>query len=191
MDNLLKRAARSMVHRAGLVTRGRADTLARALERAQAKIADLKKDVETARAETKAWRANAAAAATQVNALKAQLESARLQPAKTRAAAATDVAARRGDAAAPADKRAARFEHDLDEMRERHEKHRARLAELRDKAQWSESALRLAREQLMAVEVKLDIIEGAVTVLDNRTRAALAAGDAADKTVGLNMRDVT
>ncbi len=31
------------------------------------------------------------------------------------------------------------------------------------------------REQLMAVEVKLDMIEGAITVLDTRTRAALAA----------------
>ena len=33
------------------------------------------------------------------------------------------------------------------------------------------------REQLMAVEVKLDIIEGAITVLDARTRAALAAAE--------------
>ena len=36
----------------------------------------------------------------------------------------------------------------------------------------TERALGVAREQLMAIEVKMDILEGAANVLDARTRAA-------------------
>jgi len=52
----------------------------------------------------------------------------------------------------------------------------------RDQAEWkamqsrlaeSERALAIAREQLMAIEVKLDILEGAANVLDARTRSAV------------------
>jgi hypothetical protein len=55
-------------------------------------------------------------------------------------------------------------------MRERREEVqslRARLAE-------AERELMVAREHLMAIEVKLDILEGAANVLDVRTRAAIA-----------------
>ena len=37
----------------------------------------------------------------------------------------------------------------------------------------TERALAVAREQLMAVEVKMDILEGAANVLDARTRSAI------------------
>jgi chromosome segregation ATPase len=53
----------------------------------------------------------------------------------------------------------------------RHEK----LEDMRGRLSGAEQSLRLGREHLMAIEVKLDIIEGAITVLDQRTRAALAA----------------
>ena len=52
----------------------------------------------------------------------------------------------------------------------------------RDEAEWkamqsrlaeSERALAIAREQLMAIEVKLDILEGAANVLDARTRSVV------------------
>ena len=52
----------------------------------------------------------------------------------------------------------------------------------RDEAEWkamqsrlteSERALAIAREQLMAIEVKLDILEGAANVLDARTRSTV------------------
>ena len=52
----------------------------------------------------------------------------------------------------------------------------------RDQAEWkamqgrlteSERSLAIAREQLMAIEVKLDILEGAANVLDARTRSAV------------------
>jgi hypothetical protein len=38
----------------------------------------------------------------------------------------------------------------------------------------AEQALGLAREHLMAIDVKLDILEGAANVLDLRTRAAIS-----------------
>ena len=37
----------------------------------------------------------------------------------------------------------------------------------------AEQALSVAREHLMAIDVKLDILEGAANVLDTRTRAAV------------------
>jgi len=52
-------------------------------------------------------------------------------------------------------------------MRERRESLRTRLIE-------AERELMVAREHLMAIEVKLDILEGAATVLDVRTRAAIS-----------------
>lgn len=40
----------------------------------------------------------------------------------------------------------------------------------------TERALAIARDQLMAIEVKLDILEGAANVLDARTRASVDQG---------------
>ena len=45
---------------------------------------------------------------------------------------------------------------------------------LRERLEGAERELVTAREQLMAVEVKLDILEGAANVLDLRTRAAIS-----------------
>ena len=39
----------------------------------------------------------------------------------------------------------------------------------------AEQNLTLAREHLVSVETKLDIVEGAIDALDRRTRAVLAA----------------
>ena len=56
---------------------------------------------------------------------------------------------------------------------------RRKVANARDAGEWktmetrlaeTERALAIAREQLMAIEVKLDILEGAANVLDARTR---------------------
>jgi len=57
-----------------------------------------------------------------------------------------------------------------DQHRQRHDdvgKLRARLAD-------AERELMVARDHLMAIEVKLDILEGAANVLDLRTRAAVS-----------------
>jgi hypothetical protein len=47
------------------------------------------------------------------------------------------------------------------------------MAKLREQLVTTERELILAREHLMAIEVKLDILEGAANVLDSRTRAAI------------------
>ena len=49
----------------------------------------------------------------------------------------------------------------------------AELENLQNQLASTERELALAREHLMAVEVKLDILEGAANVLDIRTRAAV------------------
>jgi len=45
--------------------------------------------------------------------------------------------------------------------------------QLRERLETTERELAAAREHLMAIEVKLDILEGAANVLDVRTRTAL------------------
>lgn len=47
------------------------------------------------------------------------------------------------------------------------------VGQLRDQLIETERELILAREHLMAIEVKLDILEGAANVLDTRTRVAI------------------
>jgi hypothetical protein len=47
------------------------------------------------------------------------------------------------------------------------------VGELQNQLAQTERELMLAREHLMAIEVKLDILEGAANVLDARTRSAI------------------
>jgi hypothetical protein len=56
------------------------------------------------------------------------------------------------------------------EKTHRAEEHAIRL---RDQLAATQRELMLAREHLMAIEVKLDILEGAANVLDARTRTAI------------------
>ena len=49
----------------------------------------------------------------------------------------------------------------------------AAVLDLKERLTRAERELTMAREQLMAIEVKLDILEGAANVLDVRTRTAL------------------
>jgi len=62
----------------------------------------------------------------------------------------------------------AKLRSSIDKWKQRHEdikKLRARLAD-------TERELMVARDHLMAIEVKLDILEGAANVLDKRTRSS-------------------
>lgn len=56
------------------------------------------------------------------------------------------------------------------------EEMKATLRDALQKIAWAEKTTQLGREHLMAIEVKLDIVEGAIKVLDQRTRAALESG---------------
>jgi hypothetical protein len=57
------------------------------------------------------------------------------------------------------------------------------LTKLKDQLARTERELLLAREHLMAIEVKLDILEGAANVLDSRTRVAIAQSSRSGATV--------
>jgi hypothetical protein len=46
------------------------------------------------------------------------------------------------------------------------------VKKLRDRLNDTERELMVARDHLMAIEVKLDILEGAANVLDKRTRSS-------------------
>jgi predicted nucleic acid-binding Zn-ribbon protein len=66
-------------------------------------------------------------------------------------------------------------EREMQQWKARDEKHLGQLAEVRERMERAERAVALSREHLMATETKLDIVEGAIGVLDARTRAALQA----------------
>lgn len=66
--------------------------------------------------------------------------------------------------------RVAKAERELEQVRARDEKHLTQLAEMRERVERAERAVALSREHLMATETKLDVIEGAISVLDSRTR---------------------
>lgn len=152
MKAMMRKAAHAAARRVGLAPRSRVDELADSVQRGQTKIAELKKALEEARAEIRRWKTKAEEAA------------------RTAAASAKDESGKLA-------KRYEKVEEELARIREREEKHRARIADLHERAETAQRALRIAREQLMAIEVKLDMVEGALTVLDGRTRAALAASD--------------
>lgn len=57
---------------------------------------------------------------------------------------------------------------------EKQKQRREDIQKLRLRLADAERELVVAREHLMAIEVKLDILEGAANVLDSRTRAAIA-----------------
>ncbi len=79
-----------------------------------------------------------------------------------------------------------RLEHRIEKLTTEAQTDRARLEARREKdaeriqlrLDAAERDLRHAREHLMLVEVKLDVLEGAANVLDQRTRTVLAAADA-------------
>jgi len=67
-------------------------------------------------------------------------------------------------------KSAEKLQHAMDKWRARQD----HVQQLRTQLASTEQELMVARDQLMAIEVKLDILEGAANVLDSRTRLAVS-----------------
>ena len=67
-----------------------------------------------------------------------------------------------------------KFESDQRRHQETDQKRRSDFEAMQQRLKHTERELAIARESLMAVEVKLDILEGAANVLDARTRDVLA-----------------
>ena len=71
-------------------------------------------------------------------------------------------------------KRQSREIHKLSATTEKLRQQHSEIDRLRARVVEAERTLLVAREQLMAIDVKLDILEGAANVLDTRTRAAVS-----------------
>lgn len=65
-------------------------------------------------------------------------------------------------------------QHETERVRKHDARRAATLDSIRERMSWAEHSNKVGHEHLMAIEVKLDILEGAITVLDRRTRAALS-----------------
>jgi chromosome segregation ATPase len=137
------------------------------LRKCEGRVTELKALLDKARAGSQEWKAKA-------------------DEASQRAAAARDDVAQQAKQIERMQAQATRNEHQ--QAREM-EQLRARVADLTDKRARDAADLRahlsaterdlaLAREHLMTIDVKLDILEGAANVLDGRTRTILAARSA-------------
>jgi chromosome segregation ATPase len=127
----------------GLTSAAQAQALSQRAEAADRRAGELKEALAEARADAARWKAKAAELGERL----AKLE---------------DTA-----------ERLPKIEREMQHWKTRDEKHVAQLAEVRERMERAERAVALSREHLMATETKLDIIEGAVNVLDTRTRRAL------------------
>jgi chromosome segregation protein len=94
--------------------------------------------------------------------------------------------------AGEAERRAGELEKELAAQTARFEKARADAAHhadararLRDRLRETDRDLAVARDHLMAIEVKLDILEGAANALDARTRRVLAAPSGPERDAGV------
>lgn len=138
----------------GLVTAGRYRTLDAKLRDVESRAKKLATLVEDARAEAKEWRAKALEASKQSKSMTKQAshQSARIEK----------LAVECG-----------RLRAELTRARTTQQELEALSARLVD----AERDLDGSREHLMAIEVKLDILEGAANVLDTRTRMVIAQRD--------------
>ena len=133
----------SLLGAVGLTSAGRARTMMTRVEAADQRVAELKRAVADAREKTARWKARARKLADRM--AKAERAAARLP----------------------------KVERELRHVRTRDEKHVAQLAEVRERMLRAEHAASLSQEHLIATEAKLDIIEAAINVLDQRTRRPL------------------
>lgn len=144
-------------NRIGLVTleqmEAKAEQLRKSTEqqrKADARVAELTRALDEARASAAAWK-------SMVEEERARAEAARSEVLRL-------------------EHRIQKLTVDAEADRTRTEARRAKDAErVQLRLDAAERDLRLAREHLMLVEVKLDVLEGAASVLDRRTRAVLEA----------------
>ena len=159
-----------LARRVGLVPAGRIGELSDALTRAEQRSSELKRELDAAKEEARTLKGK-------VRELRERLEQARqIQP-------NTDVTVSAANAANAANAAHAeqvaklnqKAERELQRLRERESEQAGKLDDALKRMHSANHTVRLGREHLMMIEVKLDIVEGAIKVLDQRTRAALAA----------------
>jgi len=143
----------AVLSRLGLVRRSRYKKANEDLKRTQARLDKVLAHGESLRAEMRAARERAE---NMAQALKEEQQKLK-----------ADVERKREDLNE-------KFESDQRRRVEIDQKRRSDFEALQQRLKTTERELAIARESLMAVEVKLDILEGAANVLDARTRDVLA-----------------
>jgi chromosome segregation ATPase len=149
MTDTITRLGSRVLRRLGLERGGRAADLHDALKRSEKRIVELKQLLEKSRGEAEHWRA------------------------KLLASSQHEQDARKADEQkyqARAEKMESRLREQMAKMQERDAARAEKLGELRDKVATADRSVRAGRDHLMSIEVKLDLIEGAINVLDRRFR---------------------
>jgi len=130
----------SLLSLVGLATARRATHLADRLQSAEQRAAELKQSVADAREEAQRWKKKAAELTQQLARFEKDAE------------------------------RLPRVERELAKCQERDALHLEQLRGTKDLVKRVSQEVALSQDHLLATETKLDVIEGAITVLDLRTR---------------------
>jgi len=133
----------SLLGAVGLASAGQVRNLKERLNAADQRNAELKQAVAKARDEATTW--------------------------KSQARTLTDRVSKNEHAA----ERLPKLERELERVKARDQKHVKQLIEVRERMLRAERAAALSQEHLTATETKLDVIEAAINVLDQRTRRPL------------------
>jgi chromosome segregation ATPase len=142
----------------GLVPGRSYDALMEQHSKAEARAGRLAQQLEETKADSRGWKGKTEEATSALK--KAQDAAATAQKQLRQAEKQRDEQSRN----------ARKLKDESDKLRKLQEARAAELALLKQRLAESERDLIVAREQLMAIEVKLDILEGAANVLDGRTR---------------------
>jgi chromosome segregation ATPase len=132
----------------GMVSAARLEDASERLRKAQARVESLSQKLEEVQAESRAWRT------------KLEDSQKRLEHAEERAAREAQ--------------RLEKFKAESARDAVREKKRNIDMPALEKRLDDADGTLVTARDHLMSVEVKLDILEGAANVLDARTRTLLA-----------------
>jgi len=146
----------------GLVRARSYDALVEQQKKCEARAGRLAKHLVDAKANSRLWKAKADEVGGVLKKAQDAAESAQLE--WRRAEKRREEQTRRAE----------KLSEEADKHRKEEQARTADMAALKQRLEDSERELNVAREQLMAVEVKLDILEGAANVLDARTRDVVA-----------------
>lgn len=132
----------------GFVSAARLATVVERLRKSESRVESLSKKLEDAQAESRAWRAKVEESQKRIKDMEGELtrEAQRFEKAKA----------------------------DIEKQAARDKKKTVDVEALDTRLDEAERDLAVSRDHLMAIETKLDILEGAATVLDGRTRTLLA-----------------
>jgi DNA repair exonuclease SbcCD ATPase subunit len=157
----VKRLLIRLLNMLGLVTAGRYRVVAEQLRDSESRVKKLTKVLEATRSEIKGWKGKTNEAAQRVKTLERDAAKREQRAEKERHDLQEQMSKRQREVA--------HLQTQVDRLR----KTNAEIDELLVRLADAERELSVAREHLMAVDVKLDILEGAANVLDVRTRSAI------------------